>query len=198
MKKLVNSIITICTVLALPSCQDDSAYQLQIRDEISNRIKYLQYNDESPFNRFDVPFQMPTYFSVDAEYRVNAKVERIEKRNYQIIGTSDEKTQRYLEFAWLHFKLKNRDHKLLVLKPIGLADVGFFYLAFADDTSGGLTYGGGRYLDISIGKSDKVVLDFNLAYNPYCAYVSDFSCPLPPSENILETAILAGEKDFKK
>ncbi|MFT4738047.1 MAG: hypothetical protein ACI92W_002165, partial [Paraglaciecola sp.] len=73
-----------------------------------------------------------------------------------------------------------------------------FYLAFADVTSGSSTYGGGRYIDVTIGKSDKVVLDFNLAYNPYCAYAPDFSCPLPPRENILSLSIMAGEKDFIK
>ena len=196
--KIVRHIAILLLFLQLAGCQDDSAYQAQIQKEIDNRIKFLRYNDESPFKLFNVPYQSPEYYAINPDYRVNAKVERINTRSYQVLGTSDGKTQRYIEYAWLHFNLNDDKHKLLVLKPLGIGNAGIFYLAFADNTSGDMTYGGGRYLDITIGKSDKIVLDFNLAYNPYCAYVSEFSCPLPPSENLLNTAILAGEKDFKK
>ncbi|MEM7297260.1 MAG: DUF1684 domain-containing protein, partial [Bacteroidota bacterium] len=68
---------------------------------------------------------------------------------------------------------------------------------FGDETSGETTYGAGRYLDLEIGKSDQVVIDFNKAYNPYCAYFPDFTCPLPPRENLLTVVIEAGEKDYQ-
>jgi len=71
------------------------------------------------------------------------------------------------------------------------------FCGFADDTSGKGSYGGGRYLDVTIGKSNKTSLDFNLAYNPYCAYIDEYICPLPPPENILAIAIEAGERVYK-
>ena len=74
-------------------------------------------------------------------------------------------------------------------------------LMFTDKTSGKETYDAGRYIDFNIGdiKNDKLVIDFNKAYNPYCAYVKGkYSCPIPPRENYLPIAIEAGEKNFGK
>ena len=185
-------------IILFTGCGDDNAYQAKVQDEIDNRIKYLQYNDQSPFQQFDIPFEKPSYFPIDPSYRVNAQVERFTDREYMTIGSSDGSQQRYLKYAWLTFTLQNVPCRLLVLKPVGMGATNIFFLAFADETSGQTTYGAGRYLDITIGKSDKLVLDFNLAYNPYCAYVPEYSCPFPPSENVLNIAIEAGEKDFKK
>ena len=73
-----------------------------------------------------------------------------------------------------------------------------FFLAFADSTSGKDTYGGGRYLNVRQDGKNSITIDFNLAYNPYCAYNPDFACPLPPKENVLTIAIEAGEKNYGK
>jgi hypothetical protein len=71
------------------------------------------------------------------------------------------------------------------------------FLAFGDETSARETYGAGRYLDVKkVPGSSTITLDFNLAYNPYCAYSDGFSCPLPPKENLLSIAINAGEKTY--
>ena len=73
-----------------------------------------------------------------------------------------------------------------------------FLLPFRDKTNGKETYGGGRYIDIKIAQGKPIILDFNLAYNPNCAYGSDrFSCPIPPKENFLQLQIKAGEKSYK-
>jgi uncharacterized protein (DUF1684 family) len=71
------------------------------------------------------------------------------------------------------------------------------FLPFRDKTNGKTTYGAGRYLDISFPASDSIYLDFNKAYNPYCAYDDRWSCPLVPFENHLEVSILAGEKKYR-
>ena len=71
---------------------------------------------------------------------------------------------------------------------------GFLFLPFKDLTNGKETYGGGRFMDILIPDTDKIILDFNKAYNPYCAFSHRYSCPLPPFENWLKTEIPAGEK----
>jgi len=72
------------------------------------------------------------------------------------------------------------------------------FIPFRDATSGGGTYGAGRYLDLIENTTGIYDLDFNRAYNPYCAYNDRFSCPLPPGENTLEVPILAGEKIYSK
>ncbi|MBU1369169.1 MAG: DUF1684 domain-containing protein, partial [Bacteroidetes bacterium] len=70
------------------------------------------------------------------------------------------------------------------------------FIPFKDKTNGKLTYGGGRYLDVDIPENQTLTIDFNRAYNPYCAYDSKWSCPIPPYENHLQVSILAGEKKF--
>ncbi len=72
-----------------------------------------------------------------------------------------------------------------------------YFIPFRDATSGKTTYGAGRYLDIEPNDDGTVTIDFNLAYNPYCAYNEAYSCPLPPVENWLSVPIAAGEKDFR-
>ncbi|MFY0689558.1 MAG: DUF1684 domain-containing protein [Cyclobacteriaceae bacterium] len=192
--------IVIAAVLAIVAfsifSSDDGTYQTEVNQQIEERISYLKNSSQSPFKLHNIPFNTPEYFEIDERFRVNAKVERLSDREFVQLQTSDGKSKRYQKFAWLHFTLDDEDMKLLVLRPWGLGEKASLFLAFADDTSGETTYGGGRYLDIEIGKSNKVVLDFNLAYNPYCAYASAYSCPLPPNENILKYPVLAGEKSF--
>ncbi len=76
----------------------------------------------------------------------------------------------------------------------------YLFLPFTDLTTGDETYGSGRYIDLQVTdiKKDRVVIDFNKAYNPYCAYSNNYNCPLPPRENYLPVAITAGEKNFAK
>jgi uncharacterized protein (DUF1684 family) len=74
----------------------------------------------------------------------------------------------------------------------------YLFIPFNDLTNGMETYGGGRYLDVQQGEGDTLTLDFNKAYNPYCAYNPKYSCPIPPDENKLDVEIRAGEKNFDK
>ena len=73
----------------------------------------------------------------------------------------------------------------------------YLLIPFTDTTNGKETYGGGRYIDFAIPASEMVTLDFNLAYNPSCAYSSRYSCPIPPRENRLKAEIRAGEKTYR-
>ena len=191
-KWLMIPILGVIFWLALPS--DDADYIRKVEAEIEERKDYLKTNSESPFRQFDIPYSAPVYFPIDSKYKVNAKVERIQKKSVVKIPDSQSKEQSYQRYAWLHFRLGGQAFKLLVLRPYGMPGADIFFLAFSDETSGELTYGGGRYMDIEIGKSDKIVLDFNLAYSPYCAYVDEYVCPFPPKENHLGLAVLAGEK----
>ena len=200
MKKIlwiVFPLVILLIVLPFLQTDDTEKYREQFEEEKEKRIRYLKHNDQSPFNQFDIPFQKPEYFPYDPSFRVQARVNRVTSRDNVIIQTSDGNTERYTKYAYLEFTLKSQPLRLLVLKPAGFGAANVLYCAFSDETSTETTYGGGRYLDVSIGKSDKTIIDFNLAYNPYCAYAPDYSCPLPPPENILPIAINAGEKDYK-
>jgi len=101
-----------------------------------------------------------------------------------------------------YFKLNGEDRQLEIYQNQELKldedYVDYLFLPFTDLTNGEETYGGGRYIDLRIPKSDEISIDFNRAYNPYCVYNKKYSCPLVPSANHLKTRVLAGIKDFNK
>lgn len=74
----------------------------------------------------------------------------------------------------------------------------YLFLPFTDLSNGSSSYSGGRYVDMRIPKSNRTTLDFNKTYNPYCAYNGEYSCPVPPADNHLDTMVEAGVKDYKK
>lgn len=190
-------IIIIITIYNLNSDESSQIYQQQVADVRMERIRYLKESESSPFQQFKVKYQPLEFFPVNPVYKVRANLERIEKPTRLQIKNSDGSTDAYSKFAYASFKLNNQSLKLLILKPAGFGALpNTYFTAFADETSGTSTYGGGRYLDLEIDKSDNIEIDFNLAYNPYCAYTSEYSCPLPPPENILPLSILAGEKNY--
>ena len=186
--------ILIYTMSGSESNSDYTQEAQRIREE---KIQYLSTSEQSPFQQFNKTFTKPEYYPIDQKYRLNAILERVSKREIISLNTSNGKEERYLKFAYAKFKMEGNEYKILILKPAGFGSLNTYFTAFSDTTSGNETYGGGRYLDLDIGKSDRITIDFNQAYNPYCAYVSEYSCPLPPTENILSLAIRAGEKDYK-
>jgi uncharacterized protein (DUF1684 family) len=107
----------------------------------------------------------------------------------------------YRRFGFVQFQLNGMEHQLTVFQNMELKKqegyTNYLFLPFRDSSSGNESYGGGRYLDLDIPKGEKILLDFNLAYNPYCVYSDRYSCPIPPEENRLKTAIRAGEKKPK-
>ena len=169
-------------------------YQKEIEMYWQDKHEFYANSEGSPFVQKDVQYKKVAYFTPDPAYKVSATLDRFTKREIIQLGNSDGTVTNYLKFAKANFKIDGKEQSLLILKALGF---GAQYLtAFGDDTSGETTYGGGRYLDLAIGKADQVEIDFNKAYNPYCAYFTDFTCPLPPRENLLSVAIPVGEKDY--
>ncbi|MEQ8473431.1 MAG: DUF1684 domain-containing protein [Marinoscillum sp.] len=201
MKKLAFILIPVVILIiaySMSSGDNDQAYRQKVADTRSERVKYLKNAKESPFQQFDIKYQPVSFFPIDKKYNVRANLKRLENPTRIIVQNSDGTTNNYTKFAYAEFKIDGQPLKLLILKPAGFGSLpNQYFTAFADVTSGNTTYGGGRYLDLEIGKSDNIMIDFNLAYNPYCAYASEYSCPLPPTENILTIPMEAGEKDYK-
>lgn len=136
------------------------------------------------------------YFAPDSNYRVYARVDFLENPETVYMATSTGKPREMLKRALLHFELGGENHSLTVFEP--LEEDEDWFLPFTDETSGTSTYGGGRYLNLpDLSGKETAVIDFNLAYNPYCHYNPDFSCPVPPRENDLRLEVRAGEKLFK-
>ncbi|MEO1254546.1 MAG: DUF1684 domain-containing protein [Bacteroidota bacterium] len=196
MKKAWLIIIPILAILYFASISGSSSdnYPEEIAKFWNDRHDFFLTSSVSPFIQKNATYHPVQLFEVDKSYRVKATLNRFTKRETITLKNSDGTATTYLKYANASFKLSNKNHSLLILKTVGFGNQ--YFLAFGDETSGGATYGGGRYLDVSIGKSNELILDFNKAYNPYCAYFDDFTCPLPPLENLLEVSIMAGEKNY--
>lgn len=135
-----------------------------------------------------------SYYDEDPDLRHELEVERFDKRERIEMQTSTGDVAEYTRWGKASFLVNGERAELTLYKAEGSEE---FFLPFADATSGEETYASGRYLDPSVLANGKVLVDFNHAYSPYCAYNQQWSCPLTPFENRLRVAIRAGEKDFK-
>ncbi len=113
-----------------------------------------------------------------------------------IIHTNTGDEQPFNKIGTVEFEIEGKKASLAIYQGEGDAE-GELFAPFKDATNGAETYGAGRYLEPVLLSGNRVVVDFNLAYNPYCAYSENFVCPLPPRENWLKVPIRAGEKQFK-
>lgn len=141
------------------------------------------------------------YFATDKSYRVKAKFKKEPSEQKIRFETSSGKIKTFLKYGTVSFKLSGKKYQLSVyqVEPAAIKEEykDLVFIPFKDLTSGKETYGAGRYIDIRIPENKKVILDFNLAYNPNCAYGSDrYNCPIPPKENRLAVEIKAGEKSY--
>ncbi len=142
-------------------------------------------------------FQGLTYYPEDPAYDVLAWVEPLDAPTPVTLITSRGTVQQFYRVAHLHFTLEGQPQQLTLFQH---AEGQYLFLPFTDATSGTETYGAGRYVEVEDGGTEDerqmVRLDFNQAYNPYCAYNENWVCPIPPAENRLTVPIRAGEKVF--
>lgn len=138
-------------------------------------------------------------FAPDPRFCVTAKFKEKLGETFGMTTTTDRRPQ-YQAVGKLRFKLMGKRQVLTVYRNIDLTKkaghTDDLFIPFTDLTSGEASYGGGRYLDVKGPLGPSVRIDFNRAYNPYCAYGGRYSCPIPPAENHLEVPVEAGVKAF--
>lgn len=174
-------------------------YTERIEAERERQFKYLKFNFESPLTDSQKEeLDELSFYPVDETYRVKARIEPIEVKKMVQIPLTDGSVEKYVRHSFAVFEVDGQEVKLLLLQAADEVDKRNFFLAFADQTSAEETYGGGRYLNLRQDGQRSITIDFNLAYNPYCAYNPDYACPIPPKENILEIPIPVGEKNYAK
>jgi uncharacterized protein len=147
--------------------------------------------------------QQMQFYPVKRSYRVAATFERKENSQWFAMSTSGTIKKQFRVFGILSFVLNDTactlsvyQSKQLIASP-EFAD--YLFIPFTDRTCGLDTYGGGRYIDLLMNdiRGNTCILDFNKAYNPYCAYTTGYNCPVPPKENDLPIAVEAGEKNYR-
>lgn len=192
-------VIIISVYYAFSRKENSEAYVTRIQQLRKEKDHNMRTASDSPFaNDSTQEFKGLNYFPVDAAYRIQARLTPIEDKKAVSLPTSDGKQKNYLEYAYAEFEMQGQQNKLIIFEIMDMGPYrGTLFLAFADQTSAKETYGAGRYLDIKkVPGSTSITLDFNEAYNPYCAYNDNYSCPFPPPENILNIRIEAGEKIY--
>jgi hypothetical protein len=200
MKKIISAtvVVGIAASLLYVFLGNDPAkvHEKEVLNARNDTESFMARDEESPFVGADKTFMGLSYFKIDPKFKVKAQLEKIKRIAYVKVPTSDGQSKNYLKYGIIRFEIDQKPLELLALRPVtGKND--FLFVPFTDETSAFETYGAGRYLEIPFEKeTDKITLDFNLAFNPYCAYVDDYSCPLPPRENHLEVRITAGEKTY--
>ncbi|GAB3800208.1 DUF1684 domain-containing protein [Spirosoma humi] len=144
------------------------------------------------------------FYAADSTYRITATVERIPNAEPFEMPTYNGQTRPHVAYALLSFVLHGKPQQLTLYRNLNVIRIpeyrDYLFLPFKDATSGKETYGGGRYLDLRTGaiQNGQVTLDFNKAYNPYCAFKEGYPCPIPPKNNLLTVPVEAGEKTFGK
>jgi len=196
--KLVYTIL-LCTVPALLRAQSYADSMSAYRD---NYIKELLAEPRHPINTTQV--KDISFFPPDRSYAVWATFKRTAGATPFMIPTHSGKQKPFKEYGILTFTLGGAQHTLHAYQQVDMMNVNaekdYLFIPFNDMTNYESTYGGGRYIDILLKEvsGDRVLLDFNKCYNPYCAYADGFSCPIPPSENRLPVEVRAGEKAFPR
>ncbi len=140
------------------------------------------------------------YFPVDPTYRFRVRLVKYPDPERVVLATSKGIPRDMVKYGYFEFEVGGVKQRLDAFKSVPQPghhhEESSLFIPFRDATSGKETYGAARYLDIEEQPSGEHVLDFNLAYNPYCAYSEDYVCPFPPRENWLTVPLRAGEKDF--
>ena len=197
----MNKFIIIATLLffALSTAQDKS---IQTSEEFQADLnKKFADSTSSPLKSEDLKtFKNLNFFNIDSKYIVEAKLVRTKREKVFKMKTSTDRLPEYKKYGELYFTVNGKDLKLNVYQNIDLIKKkeykNYLFLPFTDVTCGNDSYTAGRYIDLRIPKSGTIIIDFNKAYNPYCAYNYKYSCPIVPAENNLAIEIKAGVKQF--
>lgn len=173
-----------------PAVANPESYRLEVAQKRKEKENFFRTSSESPFTD-KIPFKSLIYFNPDPEYRVQARLEPFADKKKLVVRLTDGSEEVYEKYAHAVFTLQGEICRLLVLKHENTLSI-----LFKDKTSGKETYGGGRYIDFKVddAQENRLIIDFNEAYNPYCAYNHEYACPIPPAENVLPVEVRAGEQ----
>lgn len=158
----------------------------------AEKDQFFKNHSQSPLTREQKrDFKGLNYFPENDALRLEVQVEPLNDAKPILMQTSTGGVQEYVRYGKFKFPVDEQEVELTIY-----ASEGGFFLPFVDSLAGGETYPAGRYLELEVLPGNRFLVDFNIAYNPYCAYNEMWSCPITPAENRLKVPIRAGEKLF--
>jgi uncharacterized protein (DUF1684 family) len=174
-----------------PTAPDDYAGRIAAEREHKDQM-FRADGNSGPVRPEDIDKFLPlAYFAIDESYSVPAKLEPFTDRSVFTMPTSTGKLRSVERVGTLRFSLKGQPMQLTAFLEEGSNQL---FVPFSDLTSGTETYQAGRYMNLEPMATAIYIVDFNVAYNPYCYYNSEYDCPLPPAENRLKLPVRAGER----
>lgn len=182
---------------------DHSKYISGIKKEREQKDTEMLTDDNSPIPTEEkASFKKLNYYKPNIKFRKEAAFTRFDQATHFLMKTSTDRLPEYSLYGVVTFSHKGKKYSLNVYQNIELVKKPGYqqhlFVPFNDETNGKETYGGGRFLDLTETGAATMLIDFNLAYNPYCAYNHKYSCPIPPESNNLKIRIKAGEKKWHK
>ena len=194
MKNIILFLFCFTSTYAQKDVAAAEKFQSELNKSYADSLKSpLMKDDLKQFKGLD-------FYPIDEKYIVEAIFIRTKREKSFKMKTTTSRTPIYKKYGELHFSIDGKELKLNVYQNVDLKKKpgyeDYLFLPFSDLTCGKDSYIGGRYIDMRIPKSEKVTVDFNQAYNPYCAYNYEYSCPIVPLENDLDIEINAGVKKF--
>ena len=199
MKKIIFLLVLVSSI----SCAQEKK-PIKGKTEFERELN-AEYKDatKSPLKEKDrKTFEGLDFFAFDSTFVVKAILQRTPDSNWFDMKTTTSRVSKERIYGILSFELNGKNYTLNVYQGIDLMKKegyeDYLFLPFIDNTNGDESYGGGRYIDLRISEDDTIIIDFNKAYNPYCAYDEKYSCPIVPRENYLPIEIKAGVKAFEK
>ena len=211
-------LLSLVFLVFLLSCNGEKKYHdladHNISQEKSKNIEDIlefqrelnkEYKDPETSPLYDKDrkdFKSLDFFKPDTTFRVLAKFVRTPDALPFFMPTTTDRKSPEVVYGIAYFKIKGQDYQLEVYQNPELTAQekfrDYLFLPFSDKTNGKESYSGGRYIELSIPEGEALLIDFNKAYNPYCAYNKKYSCPIVPKVNSLDVDIKAGVKAFKK
>lgn len=178
-----------------------ASYVKNIKKERQSKNTEMLTDDHSPITDEEkANFKELKYYKPKVSFRKEAKFERFGQAAHFYMKTTTDRLPEYSLYGKVTFRHKGKLYTLNVYQNIELLKKPgyekYLFIPFNDITNGEETYGGGRFLDVYENDDDTLLIDFNKAYNPYCAYNHKYSCPIPPEANNLPLKIEAGEKKW--
>ena len=188
-------IALFCILLVCFNCKEGKRFSTTESEFQTSLNALFKDASRSPLKPENLKtFKGLSFFPVDSSFVVVAKLKRTNTSNFFEMKTSTTRLSKERVFGILSFKIKGLDYSLKVYQSESsvLESSDYLFLPYLDATNGLTTYGGGRYIDLTIPDGDHIWLDFNKSYNPYCVYNARYSCPIVPRENFLPIKVEAG------
>jgi uncharacterized protein (DUF1684 family) len=187
--------LVVLLLAAACSGSEEEDYSTKIAAIRAAKDESFKTDADSPVPADKKASMIPlAYFPIDELYAVPATLEPAADRTRLEVPTSTGKVRQIERIGTLKFSIRGQALRLTAFHDLESREVRRLFVPFSDLTSGAETYPAGRYMELDPTPTGIYVVDFNIAYHPYCYYSPEFDCPYPPKENRLEVPIRAGER----